>query len=90
MFKPSLSFDMIDQRKDFATSTVLEVYIPARFCDWNLPMFGDLFDLLGHLSGSFEFVPVEGFAVDGSLEGLEEDDGEDLAVGEALDPDVDE
>ena len=53
-------------------------------------MFGDLFDLLGHLSGSFEFVPVEGFAVDGSLEGLEEDDGEDLAVGEALDPDVDQ
>jgi len=53
-------------------------------------MFGDLFDLFRHLGGAFEFVPVEGFAVDGPLDGLEEDDGEDLAVGEALDPDVDE
>ena len=53
-------------------------------------MFGDLFDLFGHFGGAFEFVPVEGLAVDRSLDGLEEDDGEDLAVGEALDPDVDE
>jgi hypothetical protein len=36
------------------------------------------------------FVPVEGLAVDGAFEGLEEDDGEELAVGEALQPDVEE
>lgn len=53
-------------------------------------MLSDLFDLFRHHCSAFKFVPVEGFAVDGSLDGLEEDDGEDLAVGEALDPDVDE
>lgn len=53
-------------------------------------MLSDLFDLFRHHCSAFKFVPVEGFAVDGSLDGFEEDDGEDLAVGEALDPDVDE
>ncbi len=53
-------------------------------------MFCDLFDLFGHLGGAFQFVPVEGLAVDGSFDGFEENQGEELAVGEALDPDVDE
>ena len=43
-----------------------------------------------HLGGALDLVPVEGLAVDGALEGLEEHDGEDLAVGEALQPDVEE
>ena len=51
---------------------------------------GNLLGLLGHCGGALEFVPVEGLAVDGTLDGLEEDDGEELAVGEALDPDVEE
>ena len=37
-----------------------------------------------------DLVPVEGLAVDGALEGLEENDREDLAIGEALQPDVEE
>lgn len=53
-------------------------------------MFGDLFDLLGHLGGALQFIPAERFAVDSSLDGLEEHDGEDLAVSKALDPDVDQ
>ena len=72
----------------FAQNDPLEVMTPAKV--GKLSVFRDFFDLLGHFGGAFEFVPVEGFAVDGSLDGLEEDDGEDLAVGEALDPDVDE
>ncbi len=51
---------------------------------------GELFGLLGHLRGAFEFVPVEGFAVDGAFHGLEEDIAEELAVSEALYPDVDQ
>ena len=51
---------------------------------------GQGFGVLAHLGGALEFVPVEGFAVDGALEGLEQDDGEDLAIGEALEPDVEE
>ena len=44
----------------------------------------------GHLGRTVELVPGEGFAVDGALDGAEEDDGEELAVAEALDPDVEE
>src|SRR5271154_6780281 len=44
----------------------------------------------GHLGGAVELVPGEGLAVDGALDGLEEDDREDLAIAEALDPDVEE
>ena len=51
---------------------------------------GELLGLLGHGGCAFELVPVEGLAVDGALDGLEQDNGEKLAVGEALDPDVEE
>ncbi len=44
----------------------------------------------GHFAGALELVPAKGFAIDGALDGAEEDPGEELAVGEALDPDVDE
>ncbi len=43
-----------------------------------------------HLCGALEFVPIEGFAVDGALDRLEQNDGEDLAVSESLQPDVEE
>ena len=56
-------------------------------CSWH---FGEFFGLGGHGCGAVELVPGEGLAVDGALQGLEEDDGENLAVGEALDPDVEE
>lgn len=49
-----------------------------------------MFGGFGHLGGALQFVPVEGLAVDGALQGFEEDDREDLAVGKALDPDMDE
>src|ERR1700743_2177198 len=49
-----------------------------------------LFGFFGHGGGAFEFVPVEGFAVDGSFDRFEEDDREQLAVGEALNPDMEE
>jgi len=45
---------------------------------------------LGHFGGALEFFPVERLAVDGALDGSEEDEGEELAVGEALQPDVEE
>lgn len=51
---------------------------------------GDLFGSGRHLCRAVKLVPVEGFAVDGAFDRLEEDDREDLAVGEALDPDVEE
>ena len=51
---------------------------------------GDLFGGSGHFCGAVELVPGEGFAVYGALHRLEKDYGEDLAVGEALDPDVEE
>src|SRR5215469_5287210 len=50
----------------------------------------ELFGLFGHLGGAFQLVPVEGLAVDGAFDGLEQDNGEKLAVGESLDPDVEE
>ena len=53
-------------------------------------MLGELLGSLGHLGGALELVPVEGLAVDGALHGLEQDPGEELAIGEALDPDVEE
>src|SRR5580692_5795328 len=49
---------------------------------------GQGFGLFAHLGGAFELVPVEGLAVNGALEGLGQHDGEDLAVGEALQPDM--
>jgi len=45
---------------------------------------------LGHFGGALEFFPVEGLAVDGALDGSEEDEGEKLSVGEALEPYVEE
>ena len=45
---------------------------------------GESIGSLAHLGGAFELVPVERLAVNGPLEGLEENNGEDLAVGEAL------
>jgi hypothetical protein len=36
--------------------------------------------------GAVEFVPGEGAALDGSLQGAEQDDGKNLAIGEALQP----
>src|SRR5271157_2551790 len=55
-----------------------------------LTCFGQGFGLFAHSCGALDLVPVEGLAVDGADEGLEEDDGEDLPVGEALQPDVKE
>ena len=55
-----------------------------------LQRLGQGFGGFAHLGGALDLVPVEGLAVDGALEGLEEHDGEDLAVGEALQPDVEE
>ena len=52
--------------------------------------FGQGFGAFAHLGGALDFVPVEGLAVDGALERLEQHDGEKLAVGEALQPDVEE
>ena len=52
--------------------------------------FGEDFGVFAHLGGALDLVPVEGLAVDGALEGLEEHDGKHLAVGEALQPDVEE
>ena len=48
------------------------------------------FGFFAHFGGAFDLVPVEGSAVDGALDGLEQHDGEDLPVGEALQPDVEE
>src|ERR1700733_14440437 len=45
---------------------------------------------LAHLCGALDLVPVEGLAVDGALERFEEHDGEYLAVGKALQPDMEE
>src|SRR6185437_5785442 len=53
-------------------------------------LLGKLLGSLGHLGGALELVPVEGLAVDGTLHGFQQDPGEELAVGEALDPDVEE
>ena len=52
--------------------------------------FGEDLGVLAHLGGALDLVPVEGLAVDGALERLEQHDREDLAVGEALQPDVEE
>src|ERR1700760_3914052 len=49
-----------------------------------------LFRGFRHLRGAVEFFPVEGLAVDGALHCPEQYHGEELAVGEALDPDVEE
>jgi hypothetical protein len=43
---------------------------------------GDVF----YGGGAVEFVPGEGTALDGALQGAEQDDGKDLAIGEALQP----
>jgi hypothetical protein len=45
---------------------------------------------LAHLGRALNLVPVERLAVDGALQRLEEDDGKELPVGEALQPDVEE
>ena len=65
-----------------------EGVIPAHLLLWR--GFNQLVCALAHLGGALDLVPVEGLAVDGALERLEEHDGEDLAVGEALQPDVEE
>ena len=52
--------------------------------------FGESDSVLAQASGALQFIPAEGLAVDSALEGLEEDDGEELAVGKALQPDVEE
>ena len=51
---------------------------------------GELLGDSGHLGGAVELVPVEGFAVDCALDGAEEHPREELAVGETLNPDVDQ
>src|SRR5579875_3128816 len=51
---------------------------------------GELFGLLGHLGGAFELVPVEGLAVNGALDRFQQDIAKELAIGEALHPDVDQ
>lgn len=53
-------------------------------------MSGECFGFFRHLRRTFELVPIERFAVDRALQGLEEHDGEDLAVAEALNPYVDQ
>ncbi len=50
----------------------------------------NFFGLLRHLRGAFELVPGERPAVDGPLERLEQHQRKDLAIGEALQPDVEE
>src|SRR5512146_3519604 len=37
---------------------------------------------------ALEFVPSEAFAIDGALQSLYQHHGEELAIGEALEPDV--
>jgi hypothetical protein len=39
-----------------------------------------------HGGGAIEFVPGEGAALDGALQRAEQDEGKDLAIGEALQP----
>lgn len=51
---------------------------------------GQRFGSLAHLGGALQFVPVEGFAVDGALESLEQNNREQLAVGKSLQPYVPE
>lgn len=45
-----------------------------RFCQNDLKLLRQLFRFLRHLGRAFELVPVEGLAVDGALDGLEEYD----------------
>ncbi len=65
------------------------VSVARRFVSVQLAL-RELLGGFGHLGGALELVPVEGLAVDGALHGLEQHDGEDLAIGEALNPDVEE
>ncbi len=44
----------------------------------------------GHFAGALELVPAEALAVDGALDRAEQHPGKELAVGEALNPDVEE
>ena len=52
--------------------------------------FGEDFGVLAHLGGALDLVPVEGLAVDGAEKRFEEDDREYLAVGKALQPNVEQ
>src|SRR5260370_17172719 len=44
----------------------------------------------GDFGGALQLVPGEGLAVNGALHGLEQHRGEELAVGEALQPEMEE
>ena len=63
---------------------------PSRVNLRNLPRLGQRLGLLAHLRGALDFVPREGLAVDGALDGAEQDHRKHLAVGEALQPDVEQ
>jgi len=52
--------------------------------------FGKHFGAFAHSCGALEFVPVEGLAIDGTQQGFGQNKGEDLAVGKALQPDMEE
>src|ERR1035437_10932154 len=51
---------------------------------------GQHVSLLAHLCGPLNLVPVEGLSIDSTLERLEQHDGEDLAIGKALQPDMEQ
>ena len=58
--------------------------------DWKLIAHRQLLRFLRHRGCALELVPIEGLTVDGALDGFEQDDREELPVGEPLNPDVEE
>jgi len=59
-----------------------------RFFAVELGILGELFGGFRHFGCAVELVPVERLAIDGPLHRLEQNNGEELPVGKALNPDM--
>lgn len=80
--------------REGAINSYRKIVAPRRLLDFHrfFAFFAGFFaaGLVSHGGGALEFVPGEFLALDGSFDGLKQDDRKDLPVGETLQPNLTE